>query len=713
MLNHNQSMNDYLYWIVLGVRRFNACGAALIQIGACILLPYAGQYVSLVYGEVAAYEGGTDYQWILANQLSNSKKQAKEFQQLSSAFFSGSDERPGVKGLLPELDDLHLRESCDVGSVTGDLRHDLYSCFGIQGLISTMDSFVREIAINSENDPSVNTLFSSSLHINLAHLVLAEMSDHLTRANDMVVDALHSRTNMTRAVIIILLVCIALVFLFHLWLLHRTVKRLKRLCKTGMVMIRRVSPSAIINSEEITLLILGHKATEKEIESSPAFVTFECLPRATLVVSTDETIEDINMKARELLAFTRRQIIGQKIDTVIHRPSTVESADKSQGERSGEGSVGERSTGERNVGERSLVGDIAEGAVEAIRARQLFEAFARMRRAGCEHWKASTIVDCHRADDEVVSCVVDLQGIPDVTGQVDGFLLFMSDTSAESKMAAQVHEAKERVARLKNQLIPSDVQGFIHGDRTDFSFVTKTVCVVTVQVSTFTAHMKHIGTVPFLEQLRDFFGRVAVLCAQQPQLMKQSEFVDTFIAAGGLFSADDPAVYAHAAVTFAKNVLEFVERKVPKEGEAEFRVQIGIALGGPLLCALTGLEEKSFVAVGAIIEEALSLAEVAPPNKIIVSLAVKAAIQEEDFEPGPALIDGAPSFFLKFAQAPKPPPRKPGSTARSPTFNDAGPLPMDGEASAPVAPQEPSPPASQFELSGRIDANCSPSEPPS
>jgi class 3 adenylate cyclase len=297
---------------------------------------------------------------------------------------------------------------------------------------------------------------------------------------------------------------------------------------------------------------------------------------------------------------------------------------------------------------------------------------------------------------------------------VDGFLLFMSDTSEESKMTAQVHEAKERVARLKNQLIPSDVQGFIHDDRTDFSVVTKTVCVVTVQVSTFTAHMKHIGTVPFLEQLRDFFGRVAVLCAQHPQLMKQSEFADTFIAAGGLFSADDPAVYAQAAVAFAKNVLDFVERRVAKEGEAEFRVQIGIALGGPLLCGLTGLEEKSFVAAGAVIEEALSLAEVAPPNKIIVSLAAKGAMKDEEFDPGPALIDGAPSFFLKFAQVSKHASRRQlvsGSQATV-SFLGAAALGSAGQSLQPPPPL-PASGASRFALGEIPEVEPVPTGPPS
>jgi PAS domain-containing protein len=376
-----------------------------------------------------------------------------------------------------------------------------------------------------------------------------------------------------------------------------------------MILLRRVPPPALVESQEVMRLLLGTSDSELEMEDSIASVSFEYLPKAALIVSIDETVEDINARAREIFGLARRQVIGQKLDSLIARlPENAEDPDEFE-----------------------------------LGGRALFESLERMRKSGCEDCHSTANVNCTRADDSLFACRVDIDGVPDVSGGVGGFLVFLVECSEERRMTSQLHDAREHVTRLQNQFIPSDVQGFIRDGRTDFAFQTKTICTVAVQIATFAAHLRQAGAIPFLERVRILWGKFGVLCAQHPPLVRQSEFSDTFVAVGGLFSADDPKVYAQAALDFSKDVLEEIQ-----QNESELRVLIGITVGGPLLCGIAGTTQNTFIASGEEIEDAISLAELSSPNKILVSPSTKDLLPDVEFDPGG---DPTRGYFVHMAVA--------------------------------------------------------------
>jgi PAS domain-containing protein len=280
-----------------------------------------------------------------------------------------------------------------------------------------------------------------------------------------------------------------------------------------MVLLCRVPPPALVNSPAIAQLVLGSGTSETETDDCASSVTFEHSPRAALIGSVDETVEDINERAREMFSLARRQVIGQKLDVlVVKPPADMEELDELQ-----------------------------------IGGRVIFESLERMRKLGCDsfHWAGS--VNCTRADDSVFGCFTEVEGVLDTSMSISGFVVFLAESAEEERMATQLREAREHVMKLMNQLIPSDVQGFIRDDRTDFAFLPKTVCVVAVQIATFAAQLRQVGTLPFLERVRTFWAKLGTFCAQHPPLVRQAELINTFIAIAGLFSADDPTVYAKVA----------------------------------------------------------------------------------------------------------------------------------------------------------------------
>ena len=75
----------------------------------------------------------------------------------------------------------------------------------------------------------------------------------------------------------------------------------------------------------------------------------------------------------------------------------------------------------------------------------------------------------------MIRCEANLYTVTDFNGNISNFVLFLQETKDILAIEAKLKEAKEEVTKLMNQLIPSDVQGFIRGDRKDFSFLSKTV----------------------------------------------------------------------------------------------------------------------------------------------------------------------------------------------------------------------------------------------
>jgi len=101
-----------------------------------------------------------------------------------------------MKGLWSELDGLHLCDSCSLVGIADNLNYDLYSCYGIQGLISSLSSHVCEIEVASLTDPSQNTAFNGSLNIDLSYIVLAEPTNRFRQSDEIIMNGLQYRNIM-------------------------------------------------------------------------------------------------------------------------------------------------------------------------------------------------------------------------------------------------------------------------------------------------------------------------------------------------------------------------------------------------------------------------------------------------------------------------------------------------------------------------------------
>jgi PAS domain S-box-containing protein len=524
-------------------------------------------------------------------QLAAAKQQFDDFDELSMDFYNGSDRIPGVMNQFSELDDLQIRDTCEPRQ--GEFLHDLYRCFSVRALSSQMGSLLDTFTMTVNH----TTPFDAPEVTDLAHLVLTELTSKLKRQNEIIRDELDARDTIMTVIAIFIIVILILAFFCHLWFVLLSVRRSRRIAKLGMALLRRVPPPDIVNNPAICGLLLGESNTPEVTAHSASSVTFESCPRASLIVSVDEIVEDINRRARAIFDLERRQVIGQKLDTlIVRRP-------KDRG------------------------------------SHALFETLEEMRKPRCDNMSHQFAVHCARPDDSLIPCRADVEGVPDLSGKLAGFLVFLTEMSEEQQVLANLHAARDRVRRLERRLMPSDIRGFLHDDRSDFSFTTRTVCVVALQIANFPAHLRQQGTIPWFRRVHALWHRLSIIAAHYPALTRQNDLPEVFTAIAGLFSGDAATSFAHASVEFAKDALTDI-----CVNETEMRVSVGISVGGPLLCGLSGTEPQRFMASGRAIEDALALSELSSANRILVSVAVKNMLEDVEFDTGG---DTSRGFFVK------------------------------------------------------------------
>jgi class 3 adenylate cyclase len=276
-----------------------------------------------------------------------------------------------------------------------------------------------------------------------------------------------------------------------------------------------------------------------------------------------------------------------------------------------------------------------------------------MRDDECAVWTVTALVDVRHKKGTFIPCEVTACGLRASNGILDSYILFLTDKRPATELISRIGAAKVYADSLMNQLIPRDVQGFIRDDRKDFSFVAKYGTVVAIEICGFYEMLRRMHTSDLFPHFKSFYNKLNTGCVQHPPLVRQCEISDTFIAAAGLFTADDPKVHATAALELAQVAFTEAQHLSQSTG-LDLRVQIGIAAGGPLLCGLVGDTVKSFTATGTVVEDAMTFADLSLPGHVLTHVIVKDLLPEFQFSTGPALPDGSEGWLTNGAVADPP-----------------------------------------------------------
>lgn len=519
----------------------------------------------------------------------------QSFTDLSTAeadFYSGTNFTEGIKDKFKDITDLHGSDRCSSsGSTT---THAFYKCIALERLIFTYINLATSLL-----DP--NAKFQSSDFIEIYHMATGELYRLLQESRSLLHNHLTSSLESQKLQIILSIVFELVFYVFVVYWTMFSIQRLKRILNTGLVLVRRIPPPSISNCIDLKCLLLGRSNNNTEANKGPLQVVFDNLPTAVLTLSNDETIESMNEKAKTLFGFLSGQIVGQKLECLIQKIEKPDTDDLTEVE----------------IGTINLYKELHE-MTENPKAKQ----------------QQTFLTVCRTANDVMLNVEATLCGIVEISGVANNFVLFLRETEKEAEFKRQMYEAKEVTSKLMNQLIPSTVQGFIRDDRKDFAFIAKTSTVVAIQIVGFYDEMKRAGTTDFITKISHFYNKIDVSCVKHPPMMRQKQVCDLYLAIGGLFNEDTPKAIAQSAIAFSMEIVEDTVHSVENFG-LDFRVQIGITTGGPLLCGLIGSDIKEFNATGHLIEEAMLLAENSMPCRIAISEGTRNILENADLEKSP------------------------------------------------------------------------------
>lgn len=645
-LNTNDKTLNFIDWCISGGKRLSLTYQGLAQLFEALI------FDNDLEPHFINFSTANNKAKLLLNDLWSAEIQ----------FFNGEN---GIKGSFEDIDDLHTSDQCKAAT-SSVKRHDFYHCLGLDQLLSTYIMYGGNIV---EGTP-----FSHSDVLNFFHMGACEVTERLEKSDELVRDHMNSSIDNQIILNIVMLIIFILSLIGLTICVHQNAKRLRLIIKAALILLRRIPPPAIANCKQLKDILIGSNRNSDDTDVLAQQVIFDSLPTAVLAIARDGTIEAMNEKAKQLFGFITGQIVGQKLDCLIHNVDENEIAGNDQISEEDAGAIRlynlimnveeeeikleEVDNNNRSTIANSLTSKANININQKPNPNNNHNANKEPNKEKEKESKVTTstqpiYVNCHCSDDSNVRCEASLFPIEDYNGVRNNFILFLGETKENLYMEAKLKEATDEVTRLKNQLIPSDVQGFIRGDRKDFSFLSKTVTVVAVQIYGFFESIKKIGYKEFLSKVEKLFVHLENSCIQFPPMMKQRQFSDTFIALGGLFNVTDaPSVHAQAALQYATKMVEDTLDQDNKF-EFDFRIQIGISTGGPLICGLVGEEIKEFDAAGPLITEAISLAENAAPCRILVSQSFKELLPDSTFEANTRMDNNTTTYYVPNSSDPK------------------------------------------------------------
>jgi class 3 adenylate cyclase len=225
-----------------------------------------------------------------------------------------------------------------------------------------------------------------------------------------------------------------------------------------------------------------------------------------------------------------------------------------------------------------------------------------------------------RDDESSVKLHVVLVGLPSTPGNsnADSFALICRDRSAEDRDNEAIDATRREAERLRQALIPAQMQ--IRIARHENSFTAQIVTLMVVNVHQFGMYMAMVPPTELFANLAGLFTAFDGIIGEFPALMRVGILGDVYIAAGGLFSN------AAEVQTFTADMLYCANACLEKLDEisetvrlsANLQLRIGIHTGGPVHA---GVSEGGnvFSVVGPILRCAQELEHRAVPGSVNIS----------------------------------------------------------------------------------------------
>lgn len=507
---------------------------------------------------------------------------------------SGNDDVRPILGYDPKIDDLILREKCEVKEQNSTL-HDMYSCGSVNQQISFVEGIVLEM---STKISEFNSSLKDALINNLIHLVLAHSIPQLQSLDDFLSVLLIRFVDEFDSLFLVLFMVGLIISIIIMLMLIVLIKILQVPYDTALKVLKKIHPIGIVNTPSLMDYLLDRNSEKQSSEMNTTRAVLHNWNDAVIMCSSTGTIESVNSTVTKIIGYTPEQLLGQNISVIFNED------DK---------------------------GKITQ-QIQFILNKQSAPYFE-------DHM--STISDT----EQIVPCLTMMFGVSmndDQYGDIASFEVILHDETELTQYQEQAENAKKQSEDLLYQILPRDIVIRLNQGEKDISFEVPSASVMFIDIVKFSEFSSNLTPSEIMGTMSSLFGSLDETLSKFSLITKIKLIGDVYMAASGLFSPEEPPQHhAEQLLHFGIESLQVVD-EINVKMTTNLNVRIGMKSGGPLIAGVLGTDKPVFDIIGDTINVASRLQSTDIPNRVQISQGTYDLVCNMDFN-----IEPRGEIFLK------------------------------------------------------------------
>lgn len=493
--------------------------------------------------------------------------------------YSDGGGSPPIIGVNKWIDFYEMSEQCE--SNTSSISfHEQYRCGGSQNLISHFGNMISDLVLTNAN---YGGKITDGIPALLLELVVEHMIPMFVKVDNAVKWLANSYTSghsVNNAVFFAVEVVIAF-FLFIVML--RTRDLFKKSYNCVLIFMRRVSPFALVQSQDLMDYLLNRKVTLNTARS-----VWQSIIAASndgiMCIGVTGLIEIINPAISTIFGYSADQIVGQQLSEIIDEEDQA----------------------------------MIKNRMEMIKNGQSSPVYE-------DHIK------CNTDSAMTIKCQATLIGIKK-HDEFESFILVLRDESDLLEQQEIAEEAKKKSETLLYQIIPRNIVTRINQGEKEISFVVPMATIMFIDIVKFTEVSSTMTPSEIMQLLTSVFEMFDNFLKKYNDIIKIKLIGDVYMSASGLFNdKDPPQFHAQQMVKFGLDCIQGLEEFNIKNNLL-LAVRVGVNCGGPIIAGVLGTDKPTFDIIGDPINIASRLQSTSLPGQIQISSEVHNMLADSDIE---------------------------------------------------------------------------------
>jgi class 3 adenylate cyclase len=199
-----------------------------------------------------------------------------------------------------------------------------------------------------------------------------------------------------------------------------------------------------------------------------------------------------------------------------------------------------------------------------------------------------------------------------------GFIVSCRDVTQTDRWNQLIAQERQRSDDLLKTILPESLVPRVQNEEKDISFSVPLATILFLDIVNFTPWCGRLPAQTVMATLNEMFKRFDQILARKKTMTKIKCIGDCYMAAGGIFSHEPPAVHASEVVMFGLESITEMGVLNEEKGE-QLEIRVGVNTGGPIVAGVLGIGKPTFEILGPAINMAQQMEHNGRPMLVHVS----------------------------------------------------------------------------------------------